>query len=225
MQLLADGVRDIAASDQTLAYAKRDTRADGTAFASFFLCDWETLQSRPIPETAYLQLKFGGAGSRIADYFGEIFSIRAARLPDGGCAILCADGTLHLFRPDGQHGAAFPLFYREQPAFDIAYDSDGGALWFSAPQSNALVQFSLSGRETLLRAGGPGVFPKPMGLCRQPGSLQVCCSGAANEACVKEFSLADFEVTGSVALPRPAEKFICLFGRRFAWIASGLYAF
>ena len=59
---IAVNVVDVAANGQAIAYAQRDTKADGSAFASFYLCDWGSLQSRPISEAAYLQVKFGEIG-------------------------------------------------------------------------------------------------------------------------------------------------------------------
>ncbi|MDR1928239.1 MAG: hypothetical protein LBQ33_06340 [Oscillospiraceae bacterium] len=219
LQLLARGVCDVAATQQSLAYAKKDTKADGTVFASFFLCDWETLQCREIPEMAYLRVKFGELGARAADWFGETLTCRAARLPDGGLAVIGADFLLHLFRPDGAHASAIPLLYQDAPAYDLICDDD--SLWCTVPQRNVLLQYSLAAREVRLRVGGSGVFPQPMGIFRQLDSAFVCCVGSKD---VKSFDLARYEVTGFLPFSQAPKKFFRIFRRHFVWLESGLYA-
>jgi len=222
LQLIARQVLDVAANEQMLAYvtaAKRDTKAGGSAFASFYFCDGENLQSRAISEGTYLHLKLGEAGAYIADQLGEIFTCRAARLPDGGCAVLGADSTLRLYRPDGRPGTRFPLEYRGAGAYDIA--CDGGSLWFTAPAQNALALFSLEAREIALRVGGSGVFARPGGLFKQGHSLFVSCAGS-NE--MKTLLLPSCDLGESVPLDVAPEKYFAVFRRAFLWAEGTLYA-
>ena len=221
-RLIAQQILDVASNEQAIAYvsrAEKDTKAGSSAFASFYFCDWENLQSRPISESAYLQLKFGEAGAHVADCLGEIFTCRAARLSDGGCAVLSADASLRLFRPDGRLGACFPLEYRGAGAYDIA--CDGGNLWFTAPAQNALALFSLQAREIALRVGGSGVFARPAGLFKQGHSLFVCCAGS-NE--VKTLLLPSCDLGETYPLGAPPEKYFAVFRSAFLWAEGALYA-
>jgi len=215
---IARQIVDVAADEQAIAYVKKETKADGSVFASFYFCDWETLQSRPATEPAYLRLKFGEAGARAADYLGEFFTCRAARLPDGGCAALRSDGNLCLFRPDGSLGAFFPLEYRGAPAYDIAGEGDG--LWFTAPGRDAVALFSLRTREISLRVGGAGVFAQPTGLFRHAHNLFVCNAGSG---AVKTLQLPAYEVVGTTQFDIPPEKYFAVFRRRFVWMDGALY--
>jgi len=219
MELLtiAMNVLDVAANGQAIAYAQRDTKADGSAFASFFLCDWGSLQCRPISETAYLQMKFGEIGGYVADNLVEYFTCRASRLADGGCAVLRADSVLRLFRPDGRLGASFTLEYQGCDAYDIA--CDGTDLWFTVPARGALVQFSLQERGMVLRVGGHGVFPRATGITRTKDRLHVCC---VHE--VKTLLLPGLELGGRTYLGDLLEKYFVVFGRRFVWMGGALYA-
>jgi len=214
---IAANVVDVAANGQAIAYAQRDTKADGSAFASFYLCDWGSLLCRPISEAAYLRMKFGEAGPSVAESLAEYFTCRAARLPDGGCAVLRADSVLRLFRPDGRVGASFELEYQGCDAYDIA--SDGTDLWFTVPARGALVQFSLQERDMVMRVGGHGVFPRATGVTRSQGALWVCC---VHE--VKALLLPGLELGERIYLGDLLEKFFAVFGRRFVWMGGALYA-
>ena len=214
---IATNVVDVAANGQAIAYAQRDTKADGSAFASFYLCDWGSLQCRPISESAYLQLKFGASGGYVAESLVEYFTCRAARLADGGCAVLRADSVLRLFRPDGRLGASFPLEYQDCDAYDIA--CDGTDLWFTVPARGAVVQFSLQERDMVMRVGGHGVFPRATGITRTQAGLHVCC---VHE--VKTLLLPSLELGDRLYLGDLLEKFFVIFGRRFVWMGGALYA-
>jgi len=212
---IAANVVDVAANGQAIAYAQRDTKTD--AFVSFYLCDWGSLQCRPISEDTYLRLKFGGIGGWVAENLVEYFTCRAARLADGGCAVLRADAVLRLFRPDGRVGASFPLDYQGSDAYDIA--CDGADLWFTAPARGALVRFSLQERDMVLRVGGHGVFPRATGVTLSGGKLWVCC---VHE--VKALLLPSLELGERVYLGDLLEKYFEVFGRRFVWMGGTLYA-
>jgi len=214
---IAANVIDVAANGQAIAYAQRDTKADGSVVVSFSLCDWGSLQCRPISEMAYLQLKFGDSGGFVAENLVEYFTCRAARLPDGGCAVLRADSVLRLFRPDGRLGASFPLEYQGCDAYDIA--CDGAELWFTVPTRGALVQFSLQEREMAMRVGGQGVFPRATGVTRVQDKLYVCC---VHE--VKTLLLPQLELGERLYLGDLLEKYFEVFGRRFVWIGHALCA-
>ena len=228
LHLISRQILDVTANEQAIAYAaqaEKDTKAAGSSFASFYFCDWESLRSRPISEGAYLQLKFGEAGAYAADCLGEIFTCRAARLPDGGCAVLSADAKLRLFRPGGRLGACFPLEYRGTGAYDIAGDS--GNLWFTAPAQNALALFSLQAREIALRVGGPGVFARPGGVFLQGHSLFVCCSpggGPESGGEVKTMLLPSCDLGETLPVELPPEKYFAVFRRAFLWAEGALYA-
>ena len=215
---IAANVVDVAANGQAIAYAQRDTKADGSVFASFYLCDWGSLQCRPITETAYLQLKFGEIGGYVADNLMEYFTCRASRLADGGCAVLRADSVLRLFRPDGRPGASFTLEYQDCDAYDIA--CDGADLWFTVPARGAVVQFSLPQREMVMRVGGHGVFPRATGITKVADTLHVCC---VHE--VKTLLLPSLELGERLYLGDMLEKFFVIFGRRFVWMGGALYAY
>jgi len=214
---IAMNVVDVAANGQAIAYAQRDTKADGSVFASFYLCDWGSLQCRPITEGAFLQLKYGEIGGYVAESLVEYFTCRAARLPDGGCAVLRADSVLRLFRPDGRVGASFELEYQGCDAYDIA--CDGTDLWFTVPARGALVRFSLQERDMVMRVGGHGVFPRATGVTRAQNALWVCC---VHE--VKSLLLPDLELGERIYLGDLLEKFFVVFGRRFVWMGGTLYA-
>lgn len=214
---IAAQVMDVAANGQAIAYAARDTKADGSVFASFYLCDWGSLQCRPISEAAYLQLKFGEIGGYVADRLAEYYTCRAVRLADGGCAVLHADSTLQLFRPDGRPGASFSLRYQGCDAYDIA--GDGTDLWYSVPARGALVQYSLQDHEMVMRVGGHGVFPHVTGVTRVANALWSCC---VHE--VKSLLLPDCELGERLYMGDALEKFYSVFGRRFIWMGGALYA-
>ncbi|MDR0532140.1 MAG: hypothetical protein LBG83_08760 [Oscillospiraceae bacterium] len=219
LTMIAPQVLDIAANEQAIAYARRDTKADGSVFASFHFCDWETLQTRPIAESTYLYIKFGDAGAHAAQALGEPFGCRAAPLPDGGCAVLTPGGLLRLFRPDGARGGGFVLDYQECPACDIV--SVGGDIWFTATEKNALVLFSLARRGMVLRVGGEGVFPRPTGLSAHGNLLCACCAGG-----VKALALPSYELGDSIAFEggEAPDRFFQVFRRRFVGAYGGLYA-
>ena len=218
LQCIARQVLDVAATTSEIAYATRDTKADGSVFASFHFVDWETLHSRQIAEGVYLQLKFGNLGACIADTLGEPFSCRAQPLPDGGCAVLRSDAMLCLFRPDGSMGAQFFLGYRDAPAYDILSDGSGG-LWFTVPTRNVIALFSLRRRELELRVGGSGTFERPKGIARTGSDLLVSC---AEEA--KTLLLSSYELGAATHIGKPFEKYVSVFRRNFLWMDEGLYA-
>ena len=221
LQLIAPQVLDVAANELAITYARRDTKPGGV-FASYYYCDWETLQVRPIAESTFLNFKFGDVGSSVADTLGEVFSCRAARLPDGGCAVLRADGVMNLFRPSGGLGGSFALEYNQCVAYDIA--CCGGDIWFTAPKRDAVVQFSLEEREMILRVGGEGVFPSPMGLSKQGGALKVCCVGAKT---VKTLQLPDCTLGETLAFEEEfsaPDRFFSVFRRDFLCMQGNLYA-
>ena len=220
LKLISSQVLDVAASELAIAYARRETGPGGLC-ASYHHCDWETLQTRPVPESTFLSLKFGDAGARVADSLGEAFSCRAARLPDGGCAVLRADGVLHLFRPNGKIGGTFELEYKQCPAYDIAFAGD---LWFTAPKRGAVVQFSLERREMVLRVGGENEFLSPLGLSRQGSALKICCIGSKE---VKTLRLPDctFGETHAFGGESSApDRFFSVFRRNFVCFRNQLYA-
>ena len=215
LQCIARQVIDIAANHSEIAYAKRDTKADGSVFASFHFIDWETLQRRPVSEGVFLQMKFGNLGSCIADALGEPFSCRAQPLPDGGCAVLRADSMLCLFRPDGSMGAQFFVGYRDAPAYDIVSDGNGG-LWCTVPDRDVVALFSLQRHEMELRVGG--IFKRPMGIAKTGDHLLVSCEGA-----VESLLLPGCEPGERIPIDRPFEKYISVFQRSFVWMDDGLY--
>jgi hypothetical protein len=220
LRLLAESVLDAAADAHTFGYAVKDTKAVDSAFASFFLCDWETLECRRVPEAVYLQLKFGGCAASAAACLAQPVLCKAAPLQDGGCAALeppsSGGGTLHLFRPGGDPAAHFPLRYGETDAYDIVAQED--SLWFTVPERGALVRFSLSLREPTLRAGGNGIFRQPRGITRNADTLWVCCAGSKE---AKAFALGDLEVTETLAFPAPPEKLFRVYSRMFVLLADG----
>ena len=217
LQCIARQVIDIAANHSEIAYAKRDTKADGSVFASFHFIDWETLQHRPVSEGVFLQMKFGNLGACVADALGEPFSCRAAPLPDGGCAVLRTDSMLCLFRPDGSMGTQFFLGYRDGPAYDLVSDGNGG-IWFTVPTRDAIALFSLHRREMELRVGGTGMFTRPMGISKTGNDLFVSCKGG-----VKTLLLPSYEPGMSIPVDEPFEKYVSVFQRRFLWMDDGLF--
>lgn len=217
---ISQQIWDVAATEQAIAYAKKDTKADGSVFASFHFCDWETMQVRAISEAAYLQIKFGNVGAYVAEALGEILTCRAARLPDGGCAVLRTDSMLELFRPDGRSGAKLFLNYQQAPAYDIVY-ADGG-LWYTVPSRDAVVKLSLQTREMELRVGGQGVFARPLGLTAAGGSLFLACARAKE---IKQLQLPGYELGGSIVLGGAPEKYFTVFRREFVWMGEGLFFF
>jgi len=221
LKLISTLVLDVAANELALAYARRDTKPGGQ-FVSYYYCDWETLQSRPVAESTFLNLKFGDIGGHVAETLDEVFSCRAASLPDGGCAVLRADGALHLFRPNGSLGGAFPLEYNQCPAYDLVFSN--GDIWFTAPKRDAVVRFSLERREMVLRVGGEGVFPSPMGLSRQGGALRICCVGAKQ---VKTLLLPDCSLGETLSFEdeiSAPDCFFSVFRRNFLCMRNNLYA-
>jgi len=220
LKLISTQVLDVAANELAITYARRELKPGGF-FASYYHCDWETLQTRPIAESTFLNFKFGEVGGHLAETLGEVFSCRAARLPDGGCAVLRADGDLCLFRPDGALGGAFPLEYNQCPAYDIVYAGD---LWFTAPKRGAVVRFSLERREMVLRVGGENVFLSPLGLSKQGSALKICCIGSKE---VKTLHLPDYSLgethffSGEFSAP---DRFFSVFRRHFFCLRNNLYA-
>ena len=217
LQCIARQVVDVVANHSEIAYAKWDTKADGSVFASFHFIDWETLQSRPVSEGVFLQMKFGNLGACIADALGDPFSCRAAPLPDGGCAVLRKDSMLHLFRPDGSMGTQFFLGYREHPAHDLVSDGNGG-LWYTVPAQDTIVLFSLRRHEMEVRVGGIGMFTQPKGISKTGNDLLVSCKGE-----VKTLLLPSCEPGQSIPVEKPLEKYVSVFQRSFLWMNHGLY--
>ena len=218
LRLLAEQVLDAAADAHTFACAVRDTRAVDSAFASFFLCDWETLERRQVPWSVYAQLKFGCCASTVGNWLPRPLTSKAAPLADGGCAVLePVGGALHLFRPDGSHGASFPLLYGDIPAYDLIAAGED-LLWFTVPDRGALVRYSINRREITLRVGGTDTFPLPHGLTRNADTLWVCCAGS-DEA--KAFSMPDLEITETLPFRAPPEKLFRVYSRVFVWLADG----
>ncbi|MDR2754035.1 MAG: hypothetical protein LBB50_06985 [Oscillospiraceae bacterium] len=221
LRCVAQDVLDVTASAQAIAYVTKDTRADGSVFASFYLCEWDTLCSRPISESMYCQMKFGAAGSVAATQLPERLTCCAARLPDGGCAVLQADSTLRLLRPDGRPGAQFALEYQGAPAGGIACDPVGdGDLWFSVPKRGSVVRFSLQSREMTLRVGGADDFAQPTGLFLQGHSLFVCCVG---DHTVRMLHLPACTLGESVAFKGQPDQYFAVFRRRFVRMRNALY--
>jgi len=221
LKLISTQVLDVAANELAIAYARRDMKSGGLS-ASYYYCDWETLQTRSIAESTFLSLKFGDIGGRVAETLDEVFSCRAASLPDGGCAVLRANGSLYLFRPNGALGGAFPLEYNQCPAYDLVFS--GGDIWFTAPKRDAVVQFSLERREMILRVGGEGVFPSPMGLSRQGSALKICCVGAKQ---VKTLLLPDCSLSETLSFEEEfsaPDRFFSVFQRDFLCMRNNLYA-
>ncbi|MDR1464421.1 MAG: hypothetical protein LBJ11_03865 [Oscillospiraceae bacterium] len=220
LRLLADRILDMAATEQELAYIREDTGADGAAFGSFFLCDWESFHSVPITKQEYIHLKFGAAAPAIEATLGDYLSCAGARLPKGGCAVLFPDGEMHWFRSDGAYGGGAALLYQNSPAQEIACLGDG-AVWATIPDRNALVRFSVRDQSVLLRVGGEGVFPRPTGLFRSLEQLLVCCEGNAT---VSAMTTDSYEAAVLRRFPEPPRRFIRVFGQEFVWMGSGLYA-
>jgi len=216
---IAQHVIDVVATEQAITYVKRDTKADGSVFASFHFVDWESLQTRQVNDGVYLQMKFGDLGPYIADELDEPFSSRAARLPDGGCAVLRTDSMLCLFRPDGTFGSHFFLGYRDAPAYDVV--SDGTGVWYTVPSRNVIALFSLRSREMELRVGGSGVFNQPTGIAKAGSELLVSCQGAGE---VRSLLLPSYDLGKTIAIDGPCEKYFSVFRRDFIWMEGTLYA-
>ncbi|MCL2195749.1 MAG: hypothetical protein FWB76_07355 [Oscillospiraceae bacterium] len=216
---LAQQVIDFAATDHAIAYVRQDTRMDGSVFASFHFVDCETMQTRPISEGAYLQVKFGDLGPYLADGLAEPYACRSARLPGGGCAVLRSDAMLCLYEPDGSHGAEFFLGYRDAPAHDLAATNDG--LWYTVPARNAIALFSLQRCEMVLRVGGSGVFNKPLGIAAYGERLLVSCIGSS---LVRTLEMPGYDLKETIDIARPFENFFMVQGRRFVLSNGELFA-
>ena len=216
---IAQHVIDVVATEQAITYVTRDTKADGSVFASFHFVDWESLQTRQVNDGVYLQMKFGELGPYVADELDEPFSCRTARLPDGGCAVLRADSMLCLFRPDGTLASHFFLGYRDAPAYDIVCNGTG--IWYTVPSRNVIALFSLRSREMELRVGGSGVFGQPTGIAKAGSELLVSCQGAHE---VKTLLLPSYELGRAIPIDGPLEKYVSVFRRNFVWIGDTLYA-
>jgi len=216
---MAQQVMDLAATEQAIAYVRQDTRMDGSVFASFHFVDCETMQTRPISEGAYLQVKFGDLGPYLADGLAEPYACRTARLPGGGCAVLRSDAMLCLYEPDGSHGAEFFLGYRDAPAHDIAATEEG--LWYTVPARHAICLFSLEKCEMVLRVGGSGVFNQPLGIARYGERLLVSCAGSS---LVRALQLPGYDLSETIDIARPFEKFFAVQGRRFLLNNGELFA-
>lgn len=217
LRLLAESVLDAVADTHNFGYAVRDTKAVNSAFASFFLCDWESLECRQVAESVFMRLKFGGSAAAITEWLARPLACRAAPLADGGCAVLePASGALHLFRPGGSHASSFSLRYDDAPAYDLVAEDNN--LWFTVPEHGALVRFSINRRDITLRVGNGGTFPIPRGLTRRTDTLWLCCAGS-NEA--KAFSIPELDITETLAFPAPPEKLFHVFSREFALLSDG----
>jgi hypothetical protein len=218
--ILAFDVADMAADTHELIFAQRIGRRD----AAFFFYHPQSGTTSPAKAEEYLRVKFGQAGSIVAQSLkADIYTCRAVQLRDGGCAALTEDATLHVFSADGRHKRSMELLYKNAAASGLAYD--GNEIWYCCPKQNCIVQYSMEQRGNALRIGNAQNFVFPHALSFAQGNLFVCCGEKGNPAEIKIFSAKELDIINSFSFPKEITGHAFLDHQHILWCGSELYRY
>ncbi len=220
VKIVPQNIVDLLAVNKSVVFVKKEITKDERIKASFFAYDTQTQSISAATKNAYLITKFGPAASVITPHLADYISCAAKRLQNGSVFICYKTGEIGIFSDKGVLLFSDDVYYHEYPVRDCTDDGDN--IWFTVPDSNQIVCYSLAKKRIVLRIGDDSkpTFGRPLTIEKYDDALFVCCK---SESAIKRVSLNNYSVTTYKTFDEPLYKYLRVDGKEFVLLESGLY--
>lgn len=219
-KIFSENIVDLLAINKGVIFIKKEVTADDRIKASFFAYDTQTASISSATKNAYMFTKFGSVASVITPHLSDYISCAARKLHNGSVLLCYKTGEIGIFSDKGVLLYSDDIYYHDFPVRDCA--DDGDLIWFTVPDSNQIVCYSLIKKRILLRIGDDAAktFARPLTIEKIDDALYVCCK---DQAAIKKVSLQNYTVETYKTFDEPLYKYLRVDGNEFVLLESGLY--
>lgn len=213
-------VIDLAEYAKGFVYIKASALDNGSIKASFYAYNQLEERRFPITKKEYLQVKFGPYYEQMLPHLDDFIFCSVTQLAGGQKVVLYEDGRLLLFTQKGKLAGEEQLQYNGDPICCAA--SQGQDVWGIVPMQNAVVRYSFEEKTVMLRIGGGNsqAFYKPSSLFSDKNRLYICSPKLCK---IRTIDLSNYAVRDYCTLPEPVYRYVCIAGREYVLLQSGLY--
>ena len=211
---------DLFTTDDGFVYACREVTDSGEKTAGFFTYNMHADLFERIPITEYIADKYGEQGFALARSLGDFMTCSLRSISSVSNLASYADGTVKVFDNNGFITETRKVKYENCPA--CSPEPVGRDLWFTVPEANAVINYSLKYNRIEFRIGGrkEGAFAHPSSLSLYDGRLYVCNASSYN---IKTIDLDTYNVNSFYVFNEPVYKYFRVKDTEFAQLKSGIY--
>ena len=219
-RIASQNIVDLLPIHKGVIFVKKEITKDERIKASFFAYDTQTQSLSSATKNAYLITKFGSAASVITPHLADYISCGVLKLKNGSIFICYKSGEIGIFSDKGILLFSDDVYYHEYPVRDCTDDED--SIWFTVPDSNQIVCYSLDKKRITLRIGDDTnpTFGRPLTIEKIDKHLYVCCK---SESAIKRVSLDNYTVETYKTFDEPLYKYLRIDDNEFVLLESGLY--
>ncbi len=212
---------DIMPVERGFVYACKETTPDGEEAVAFYIYNQEIDIFEKIPVLTYINAKFGENGAVIARTLGDFVTCSIVSLTGNTIAASYSDGSLKIVNSNGELIAESKVEYLGNPACSPA--ANGTDLWFTVPDSNAIINYSVKHDRIEFRIGSPKekAFCHPVDVAVYDNKLFICNAYSYK---IRTIGFDNYNVADYCIFNEPVSKYFRVKDVEYAVMRSGVYS-
>ncbi len=170
----------------------------------------------------YEFVKFGEHYKTFRFEGADFITAQSAKLPNGKTFIVTKNGDAKIIDSEGYAEWQGTVRYKDRGPSAIAHHNH--TLWASFSESNSLIRFNLRTMREELRIGGSNdsSFSSPEGLwVNEPAGILTVCNAKGKN--ILDVNMKTYTVRERAVFEEPVHKYMCIDGKEFVLLDSGLY--
>lgn len=212
---------DIFPVDRGFIYACKETLPEGEEAVAFYIYNQEIDIFEKIPVLTYINAKFGENAVNAAKTLGDFVTCTVVNLTSSTIAASYPDGTLKVLGSMGEIISECRVEYLGNPACSPA--ANGIDLWFTVPDSNAIINYSVKHNRIEFRIGSPKekAFCHPTDISVYDSKLFICNAYSYK---IRTIGLDNYTVNDYCIFNEPVTKYFRVKDVEYAVMQSGVYS-
>lgn len=213
---------DIFPVERGFVYACKETLPDeGGEAVAFYNYNQEIDIFEKIPVLSYISYKFGEPGPEIAKTLGDFVRCDVVNLTSSTKAVSYPDGSLKVIGSAGELVSECEVEYLGNPGCSPAVN--GADLWFTVPDSNALINYSIKHNRIEFRIGSSKdkTFTHPSHVSVYDNKLFICNAYSYK---IRTIDLENYLVADYCIFNEPVYKYFRVKDVEYAVMQTGVYS-
>ena len=213
---------DIIPNERGFVYACKETLpGEGGEAVVFYSYNQEIDIFEKIPVISYINYKFGENGADIAKALGDFVTCDVVNLTGSTKAVSYPDGRLKVIGSAGETISECNVEYLGNPACSPA--PNGADLWFTVPDSNALINYSIRYNRIEFRIGSAKdkTFTHPSSVSVYDNKLFICNAYSYK---IRTIDLENYLVADYCIFNEPIYKYFRVKDTEYAVMQTGVYS-
>ena len=202
-------------------YSCKETLPDGNEAVSFYCYNQEIDIFERIPVLTYIKYKFGERAPEIAKALGDFVTCNVVNITANTKEAAYSDGTLKVIGSNAEILSEHKVEYLDNAACSPAVN--GMDLWFTVPDSNAIINYSIKHSRIEFRIGSPKdkTFCHPTDISVYDNKLFICNAYSYK---IRTIGLDNYNVTDYYVFNEPVTKYFRVKSTEYAVMQSGVYS-